>query len=266
MSEHEKHLMTRRRSLALFGAAGAGLLAGGTDGRWGSAIADPSEGDDYVADAASACTLTAEQELGPYYVGLDHVRSDVILGQAGVPLELEITLINTRTCKPLRDAAVDIWSCNASGIYSDISAEGTYGYTYLRGVQITDKHGQANFRTIFPGHYAGRTTHIHLRVHIGFTADGNTIGGGHIAHTGQMFPSQPVYTEVYRLAPYNTETATIVTHAEDRVWMAQDGSQALLKIVQLGSRLSKGLKATVTLGVNPRATPAVVGPDTYNPV
>ena len=37
MSEHEKHLMTRRRSLALFGAAGAGLLAGGTDGRWGSA-------------------------------------------------------------------------------------------------------------------------------------------------------------------------------------------------------------------------------------
>jgi protocatechuate 3,4-dioxygenase beta subunit len=183
-----------------------------------------------------------------------------------VPLELEITLINTRTCKPLRDAAVDIWSCNASGIYSDISAEGTYGHNSLRGVQITDKHGQVNFRTIFPGHYAGRTTHIHLRVHNGFTVDGNTINGGHISHTGQMFPSQAVYTEVYALAPYNAETATIVTHAEDRVWTTQDGAEALMKIVKLGSRLNKGPKATVTLGVNPQATPAVVGPDTYNPV
>jgi protocatechuate 3,4-dioxygenase beta subunit len=266
MSEREKHLMTRRRSLAVFGAAGAGLLAGGTSGRWGSALAHPSDGDDYVANAASACTLTAEQELGPYYVGLDRVRSDVILGQAGVPLELEISLINTRTCKPLRDAAVDIWSCNASGIYSDISAEGTFGYNYLRGVQITDRHGQVNFRTLFPCHYAGRTTHIHLRVHIGFTVDGSTITGGHISHTGQMFPSQAVYSEVYQLAPYKSETATIVNHDEDRVWTTQDGYQALMKITQLGSRLKQGLKATVTLGVNPQATPAVVGPDTYNPV
>jgi hypothetical protein len=81
-----------------------------------------------------------------------------------------------------------------------------------------------------------------------------------------MFPSQAVYTEVYALALYNAETATIVTHAEDRVWTTQDGAEALMKIVKLGSRLNKGPKATVTLGVNPQATPAVVGPDTYNPV
>jgi protocatechuate 3,4-dioxygenase beta subunit len=258
--------ITRRRSLALFGAAAGGLLLGDGLMHGHPALARTVDGDDHVADAASACTLIAEQELGPYYVALDRVRSDVTLGQAGVPLQLQITLINTRTCKPLRDAAVDIWSCNASGIYSDISAENTYGQTYLRGVQITDKHGQVNFRTIFPGHYSGRTTHIHLRVHLGFAVDGNTISGGHISHTGQMFPSQAVYTEVYKLAPYSAETATIVTHAEDRVWTAQHGSEALMKIEQLASRLSKGLQARVTLGVNPSATPAVVGPDTYNPV
>jgi protocatechuate 3,4-dioxygenase beta subunit len=33
--------------------------------------------------------------------------------------------------------------------------------TTLRGVQPTDSHGIASFDTLFPGHYDGRTTHIH---------------------------------------------------------------------------------------------------------
>jgi protocatechuate 3,4-dioxygenase beta subunit len=259
MSTNDKHLITRRRSLALLGSGGAGLLIAGPGGGLASAFARTSEGDDHVANAAAACTLSAEQEEGPFYVALDQVREDIVGGQAGLPLALEITIISSLTCKPLKHAAVDIWQCNASGVYSDISSESTVGETYLRGVQFTDKHGKVTFKTIFPGHYAGRTTHIHARVHISSGDYDGKLAGGHIAHTGQLFPPDAVYAEVYELSPYNAETATIVTHAEDRVWTQQHGYEFQLKVKKVGSALSKGLTASVTLAVNPHATPALIG-------
>jgi protocatechuate 3,4-dioxygenase beta subunit len=258
MSSNEHQLITRRRSLALLNSSGAGLLIAGKGG-FGTAFAKSTDGDGYVANAAKACTLTAEQEEGPFYVAVDDVREHIVLGQTGLPLQLEITIINSKTCKPLKHAAVDIWHCNASGIYSDISSENTVGKTYLRGVQFTDKHGLVTFKTIFPGHYAGRTTHIHARIHIGSADSSGKLTGGHVAHTGQMFPPDAVYQEVYKLSPYNAETATIVTHAEDRVWSDQHGSEAPLKIKKIGNRLSKGLTASVTLAVNRSATPALIG-------
>lgn len=256
MNNDHPHLVTRRRSLTLLGSTGATLLLAGASERIGSAIAD---GDDYVADAATACTLTAEQEEGPFYVAVDDVREDIVLGQTGVPMELGITIINSRSCKPVRHAAVDIWQCNADGVYSDISSEDTVDQTYLRGVQFTDKHGRATFSTIFPGHYSGRTTHIHARIHTGARDAHGKLTGGHIAHTGQMFPPDAVNAAVYKLSPYNTETATVVTHAEDRVWTQQHGGEAELTIRKRGHRLSKGLAAAVTLAVNPSATPALIG-------
>jgi protocatechuate 3,4-dioxygenase beta subunit len=258
MSSNEHQLITRRRSLALLSSSAAGLLIAGKGG-FGTAFAKTSDGDDYVANGAKAGTLTAEQEEGPFYVAVDDVREDIVLGQTGLPLQLEITIINAKTCRPLKHAAVDIWHCNASGIYSDISSENTVGKTYLRGVQFTNKHGLVSFRTIFPGHYSGRTTHIHARTHIGSTDSRRRLVGGHIAHTGQMFPSDAVDKEVYKLSPYSAETASIVTHSEDRVWTDQHGSEARLKVKKIGNRLSKGLAASVTLAVNPSATPALIG-------
>jgi hypothetical protein len=126
-------------------------------------------------------------------------------------------------------------------------------------VQFTNKHGLATFKTIFPGHYSGRTTHIHARIHIGSADNSGKLTDGHIAHTGQMFPPDAVDEEVYKLSPYTAETATVVTHAEDHVWTDQHGSEAVLKIKKTGHRLSKGLTASVTLAVNPRATPALIG-------
>jgi protocatechuate 3,4-dioxygenase beta subunit len=259
MSAENPRLITRRRSLKLLGSTGAGLLVAGTNGGFGSAFARTSEGDDYVASAARACTLAAEQEEGPFYVAVDDIRSDIVGGQTGLPLELTITIIDSTTCKPLKNAAVDIWHCNADGVYSDISSEKTLGETYLRGVQFTNKHGQVTFTTIFPGHYAGRTTHIHARIHISSHDSKRKLTGGRISHTGQMFPPDAVYAEVYKLSAYTADTTTVVTHAEDRVWTEQHGAEALLTVNPLGSRLSKGLAASVTMAVNPKATPALIG-------
>jgi hypothetical protein len=101
MTTHENpHLITRRRGLALLGSSGAGVILAGGAGRAATAYAR-SEGHDHVANPAKACTLTAEQEEGPFYVAVDDVRDEIVLGQAGLPLELTITIISSLTCKPL---------------------------------------------------------------------------------------------------------------------------------------------------------------------
>jgi protocatechuate 3,4-dioxygenase beta subunit len=255
-TSNDGHLITRRRGFVLLGASSAGLLLAGTSGNVGSALARASETDDYVADAASACTLTAEQEVGPFYVAYDRVRSDIVGGIAGLPLELTITVINKLTCKPIKHAAVDVWQADPLGVYSDESQENTLGDTYLRGVQFTDKRGQVTFQTLYPGHYAGRTAHIHAKVHINSGDYKNTLAGGHVSHIGQMFPPDAVNAEVFQLSPYTNDNATIITHAEDRVWTEQHGPESQINIAKIGNRLTKGLTGTITLGVNPKIVPA----------
>lgn len=62
--------------------------------------------------------LLPEQEVGPYYVAEEALRSNIREGETGVPLSLRLLLLDARTCKPLEHAAVDLWHCDGSGIYS----------------------------------------------------------------------------------------------------------------------------------------------------
>ena len=71
---------------------------------------------------AQVCQLAAEQEVGPFYVDKEAVRSDITEGKAGVPLALRIALLDARTCKPLANAAVDLWHCDAMGLYAGFTA------------------------------------------------------------------------------------------------------------------------------------------------
>src|SRR5437667_172656 len=97
-------------------------------------------------------------------------RSDIRIDPAdgstrpGTLLTLAITVTNVgSTCTPLAGAHVDIWHCDASGLYSDEQANNTVGKKFLRGYQIADDNGAVNFTTVYPGWYNGRTVHIHVR-------------------------------------------------------------------------------------------------------
>src|SRR4051812_16706716 len=67
---------------------------------------------------ADACTLLPEQELGPYYVPDELVRSDIREGKLGIPLDLRLHVLDIGTCRPIAGAAVDLWHCDADGVYS----------------------------------------------------------------------------------------------------------------------------------------------------
>jgi protocatechuate 3,4-dioxygenase beta subunit len=127
-----------------------------------------------AAGAVPACVVRPEQTEGPYFVDdkLDRsdIRSDPTDGsmKEGIPLLLtfKVSQVSNSGCTPLGGATVDIWHCDALGVYSDVSDPGfnTVGQQWLRGYQTTEANGQANFTTIYPGWYQGRTVHIHFKI------------------------------------------------------------------------------------------------------
>jgi protocatechuate 3,4-dioxygenase beta subunit len=162
--------------------------------------------------AASVAT-TPEETEGPYWVDEKLNRTDVRESQAGFPLGLEVTVayISGSTTLPLRGAYVDVWSANASGLYSDESANNTTGQTFCRGYQTTDRHGIAKFTTIYPGWYSGRTPHIHCRVR---TYSGSTET---FDFTTQFFFSETVTNSVYTKSPYSSRGKRDTTNSTDSV-------------------------------------------------
>lgn len=203
--------------------------------------------------ATPDCVLTPEQEEGPFYIDLARVRRDIAEDRPGVPLALALTVVDADTCEPIRDAAVDVWHCDALGVYSGVSSDGSAGGTYLRGIQLTDANGLAEFATIYPGQYPGRTTHIHLKVRLGGRQSDGIYAGGQVAHTGQLFTSDRDDAQVFAVRPYSRNTAEEITPREaDGIFQFQGGSSAVLTLAPAGSSLTRdGFRGSATLGVKP---------------
>lgn len=195
-----------RRAVIQTGAATATALGIGTVGARHLVAAQDATATPASGTTATSCVaLTPELTEGPYYVDEALVRSDIADDREGLPLALTITVQDVVACAPLADAAVEIWHCDARGYYSgvsgnnpgsDSSAEEVAAAAesmFLRGVQISDAAGSVTFDTIYPGWYMGRTVHIHMKVHVGGTIDGEeTYEDGTTAHTGQLFVDDEV--------------------------------------------------------------------------
>ena len=108
-------LLTRRGTLLRLGglvAAGLGIEA------W-----QAGEGPAGVASGAVKCVLTPEQTEGPYYIANERVRRNITEGKRGIPVALRATVVDASTCKPIKGASVDIWHCDAGGVYSGFGKE-----------------------------------------------------------------------------------------------------------------------------------------------
>ena len=104
----------------------------------------------------------------------------------------------------------------------------------MRGVQRTNAKGLAQFRTVYPGWYQGRTVHIHVKVHL----------GGSVVHTGQLFFRDSFTDVVYRRAPYSGRSARTVRNADDSIYQ-NGGSRSLLRMRTAG----KGYVGSISMGV-----------------
>jgi protocatechuate 3,4-dioxygenase beta subunit len=231
--------LSRREILVLLGAAGTATAlaacapAGGSPGA-ASAAATGTAGTATAAAGASAtsaaaipsCVVVPELTEGPYYVDTDleraDIRPDTTTGQvaAGRPLALAfaVSVLNGTTCVPLANAVVDVWHCDAVGVYSGVS--GNTG-NFLRGVQRTDANGAATITTIYPGWYSGRAVHIHFKVR---TDPDNNAG---YELTSQLFFSDETSRQVYAAAPYASKGAQDITNDRDGIFQQSDGTTLL---------------------------------------
>lgn len=233
MSDAKQRGISRREAIAGFAAAGAGaglyvLLRGGPDD---ADSASPVRS--ATAAARPNCVLAPEQTEGPYYIDDHLIRSNITEGNPGVALDLRLQVLNAATCKPIRGATVEVWHCDASGNYSGFSTPSER--TYLRGGQRSNSLGNVRFKTIYPGWYHGRTTHIHVKVHV----------GGHVVHTGQLYFGDAVTAALYRgRSPYKSRGQKDTPNARDMIY-AKGGKQSTLRLTRHGS----GFIGRLALGV-----------------
>jgi protocatechuate 3,4-dioxygenase beta subunit len=184
--------------------------------------------------ASVSCILTPEQTEGPYYIAGEKLRRNITEGHAGAPMLLRPTVVDATTCRPIRNAAVDVWHADAAGVYSGFGS-GASNRTFMRGIQRTDARGLAEFRTVYPGWYQGRTVHIHVKVHV----------GGNVVHTGQLYFSDALTDKVYRRSPYLSRPNRTTRNAEDVIFRS-GGARSLLRV----RRSAAGVYvASITMGV-----------------
>ncbi|KAJ5757324.1 uncharacterized protein N7511_006018 [Penicillium nucicola] len=228
--------------------------------------------------SGGTCILAPDVTQGPYYVSGELVREDIVESQQGVPLYMDIQLIDTNTCDPLPDIYMDLWHCNATGVYSGIVAGGNgdssdeenINTTWLRGIQASDGDGVVHFESVFPGHYTGRTAHIHVLTHpkneTKILVNGTITGlyKTHSSYVGQTFFDQDLITAVELTAPYNTNTQSLTTNAEDGILSEEaETIDPFMEYVYLGDDISDGIFAWISVAVNPTVDRDVT-PAAYN--
>ncbi|KAH0427967.1 hypothetical protein CcaCcLH18_09326 [Colletotrichum camelliae] len=154
------------------------------------------------------------------------------------------------------DAYVEIWHCNATGVYSGVDLpQGGLDTAWLRGIQLTDSNGVAQFDSIFPGHYTGRATHIHVIVHHNATIYRNgTLGHDTLAtHVGQAFFDQSLISAVKATATYTLNEQALTENSADDILASEaatEGVDPLMQFTVLGNDVTQGIFAWLCFGVN----------------
>lgn len=210
---------SRREAMVLLGATGAAWLIGRRANAW--TVSDTPR---------SLCIVRPEQTEGPYFVDArlhrSDIRSDPTDGRikAGIPLmlTLQVMRLNANGCFPLPDALVDIWQCDAEGVYSDVRDPGfnTRGQKFLRGYQVTNAQGEAGFLTIYPGWYPIRTVHIHFKIRT------DAIAGRTYEFTSQLYFPDELTDRVHTALPYSSKGRRRVRNLRDFIF--RDGGDQLL--------------------------------------
>lgn len=217
---YSQYLVSRRQILAWAGTTGVLLMLAGP----------PRAVHAAPGTAGSICIVRPEQTEGPYFVDerlhrMD-IRSDPTNRKVAVGTSLilvfQVSRVHGGGCQPLPDSQVDIWHCNAQGIYSDVQDPGfdTSGQKFLRGYQLTDAQGTARFHTIYPGWYPMRTVHIHFKIRTAPVARRS------YEFTSQVYFPDDLTDRVHTKLPYSSNGHRRVRNHDDFIF--RDGGDRLI--------------------------------------
>lgn len=229
-------LFSRREVLRFLGGTIAVSLAGcfrrqATSVETTGVLTQPLNG--AAAVAAPACIVKPQQTEGPYFVDHRLNRSDIRSNPSdgslrpGIPLRLvfQVSQITDQACTLLKGAIVDIWHCDALGVYSDVSdpTASTVGKKFLRGYQVTDANGRVEFLTIYPGWYPGRTVHIHFKIRTNAAPPGYEF-------TSQLYFDDALTDQIDQQSPYAARGQRTVRNDQDGIFR-DGGEQLMLRLI-----------------------------------
>jgi protocatechuate 3,4-dioxygenase beta subunit len=255
-------ILSRREVIALLGATGlatacAPAVLSGTSPTAAAITttpgtpvptATPGVATTGAAVATPSCIVRPALTEGPYFVDEKLKRADVRTEPStgamkpgfALALTFNVARVSSAGCAALLGAQVDIWHCDALGVYSDASdpSFNTKGQKFLRGYQLTDANGQAAFTTIYPGWYQGRAVHIHFKVR-------TTAANGAVSDfTSQLFFDDALNAQVFAQSPYSQKGTGWTKNVQDGIYTG-GGDKLLLKPVQGGA----GFTATFDIGL-----------------
>jgi protocatechuate 3,4-dioxygenase beta subunit len=235
-------VLTRREAVALLGSAGALVWLGRSPV---DASARPVR--------SSACVVRPAMTPGPYYVDEKLDRSDIrsdpsdgtVKPGALLLLTLNVSRITKGGCAPLAGAIVDLWHCDAEGVYSDAVDPkyfDTTGKKFLRGYQRADANGAVTFTTIYPGWYPQRTPHIHYKIRSPASAERPW------EFVSQVYFDEAMNDRIYAQPPYAAKGKRTVSNLKDRIYQESGGRQSMLTVVPAKEGYSAGFDVALDLG------------------
>ncbi|KAF2965821.1 hypothetical protein GQX73_g7781 [Xylaria multiplex] len=234
----------------------------------------------------STCVLSPITTEGPYvWPRSQTLRQDMSEGQPGVPLWMDIGVIDVTTCEPLPNVLLNFWHCNATGSYSSFTGlSPNIGFvelldqlgidvedfeigvtdlhtdktTFHRGMWPTNDGGVMEMKTTFPGFYSGRTLHIHVQAYTDWTLhDNGTVSSGNIVSTGQLYFDESLSAQLMALEPYASHTQiNRTTNSIDSIYEGglEGGYNPVFSVVAAdGKDYENGVIGFITIGVDPNA-------------
>ena len=198
-----------------------------------------------------SCVVSPAMTEGPYFVDEQLNRSDIRVNTAdgkvseGAPIQLTLRVLQAGSagCAPMQGALVDIWHCDAQGVYSDVTDRSfsTVGQDFLRGQQVTDANGQVTFTTIYPGWYPGRATHIHFKVR---SAASETQTH---EFTSQLFFDDAFSEQVFAQPAY-VKSGQPTLNSQDGIYMRSGGEVMRLDVKDAGGSYTASFDIGMQLG------------------
>lgn len=246
-------MLGRRRMLALMGGLGLGAVSGlpaaaleacGASLPWETAGPYPADG----SNTKEGQTVNALKQEGILRTDITTSFGDYEGSVEGVPLELELTLMNVDGCTPLAGYAIYIWHCDGGGKYS------LYDYTdanWLRGLAVADDEGKVRFTTIVPGCYDGRWPHIHFEV---FETTEKAVSGEASLLTAQIAIPEAealvVYNDDVDEYPNSTRNLGRITIPSDNVFGDNSDEEVAQQTLAMTGDAEAGYTGAVTIPVD----------------
>jgi len=230
--------MNRRDLLKKVGAIGLGSML-----PFGRALS----AEEKAEFLQSACILTPQETEGPFYFNPNLLRQDITANtptgavKTGLPLNIVFMVVNTN-CDPIRNVLADIWHNDKDGIYSGYAGQpggvNTMGQNFLRGIQMTGADGKCAFKTIYPGWYPGRVTHIHFKVRLTATT----------YVTSQFCFPDSINAAVYQTPLYAARGQNSLTNATDNIFRSANPAGQIIALAP--NAATGGYDGTYTIVIN----------------